>query len=64
MSRYIHPLPVRPVPCRREGREQAALLEQLLEQTCRQNQLLLDLLAAVNALTGAVLTKGPGAQGG
>lgn len=57
MSRYSNPLPVCCAPGRSCGaREQTALLEQLLEQTCRQNQILLDLLGAVNSLTAAALS--------
>ncbi len=56
MSRYVCSLPVCPAP--NPGRtEHSALLEQLLEQACRQNQILLDLLSAVNGLTGALLAR-------
>lgn len=56
MSRYVNPLPAAPAPVR-DWSGQTALLEQLLEQTCRQNQILLDLLSAVNGLAGAVLVR-------
>ena len=53
MNRYIHPIPAprpasgcTPVP---------AVAERILETLCYQNQLLLDLIAAVNALTAATL---------
>ena len=39
----------------RQAREQTVLLEQLLEQTSRQNQTLLELLGAANSLTAALL---------
>ena len=39
----------------RQARERTVLLERLLEQTSRQNQTLLELLGAANALTAALL---------
>lgn len=56
MNRYVCSLPVCPAPSR-DRTERSALLEQLLEQVCRQNQILLDLLSAVNGLTGALLAR-------
>lgn len=38
------------------GEETQAMLEQLVELNCAQNQLLCDLLGAVNALTAAMLS--------
>lgn len=61
MSRYVNPLPAAPAPGR-ERNGQTALLEQFLEQTCRQNQILLDLLSAVNGLAGALLARSTGAE--
>lgn len=62
MNRYINPIPLaqagaaacRPCPCP-PGAERA-LLEQLVELSASRNQLLVDLLGAVNALTAATLT--------
>ena len=53
MNRYIHPIPTP----RSEGgcTVNPAVAERILETLCYQNQLLLDLLAAVNALTAATL---------
>ena len=58
MNRYIHPIPAP----RAEGgcTVDPAVAERILETLCYQNQLLLDLLSAVNALTAATLN----AQGG
>ena len=56
MCRYAHPIPIPACGLGCQTREQTILLEQLLEQTCRQNQTLLDLLGAVNALTAAMLS--------
>lgn len=53
MNRYIHPIPIS-CPQADCGAD-TALLERMLETLCYQNQLLLDLLAAVNALTAATL---------
>ena len=61
MNRYIHPIPT-PCPQADCGAD-TALLERMLETLCYQNQLLLDLLAAVNALTAATLnTRSAAAQ--
>ena len=59
MNRYINPntVFVRPQGNCRDGEAERALLEQLVEQSVRQNQSLVDLLGAVNALTAAVLAK-------
>ena len=60
MNRYIHPIPI---PCPQAGcGADPAVLERILETLCGQNQLLLDLLAAVNALTAATLNARGGAQ--
>ena len=58
MNRYVNPLP-EAVELQQEVDGRTVLLEQLLEQTCRQNQILLDLLSAVNGLAGAVLVRSP-----
>ena len=59
MNRYINPntVFVRPQGSCRDGEAERALLEQLVEQSVRQNQSLVDLLGAVNALTAALLAK-------
>ena len=59
MDRYINPntVFVRPQWSCRDGEAERALLEQLVEQSVRQNQSLVDLLGAVNALTAALLAK-------
>ena len=61
MRRYISPNAVPGTagcgicaPC--QGEETQSLLEQLVELSCAQNQLLCDLLGAVNALTAAMLS--------
>lgn len=53
MKRYIHPIPCCCPPCP-TGCE--ADLDGVLEALARQNQLLLDILGAVNALNAAVLS--------
>ena len=50
MKRYIHPIPT-PALCPPPVRE----LDWVMESMARQNQLLVELLGAVNALTAAVL---------
>jgi hypothetical protein len=56
MNRYVHVFRQAgcscPVPA---GAGEEALLERLLEAAGEQNQLLVDLLSAVNALTAAAL---------
>lgn len=59
MHRYSHPIPqaspaaaVSVCPC---GQDEAAAMTQILEQLSCQNQLLVDLLGAVNSLTAALL---------
>lgn len=59
MNRYINPntmITRTPGGCCGRGEEQV-LLEQLVELSVSQNQLLVDLLGAVNALTAALLAK-------
>ena len=61
MHRYTHPIPICECGCGSgagscECREE---LEQLLAAVSCQNQLLVDLLAAVNSLTAALLTCRP-----
>ncbi len=59
MNRYINPnalITRTPGGCCGRGEEQA-LLEQLVELSVNQNQLLVDLLGAVNALTAALLAR-------
>lgn len=61
MNRYINPMahsayPATPCQDTCLARQNHLLLEQAVEHTARQNQLLLDLLGAVNALTAALLT--------
>lgn len=53
MKRYIHPIPCC-CPTWPTGNE--AALDSILEALARQNQLLLDLLGAVNGLNAAVLS--------
>ncbi|WP_191399570.1 hypothetical protein [Flavonifractor sp. An306] len=53
MKRYIHPIPCCCPPCP-PGCETD--LDGVLEALARQNQLLLDILGAVNALSAAVLS--------
>lgn len=59
MNRYINPnTMITRTPGGGCGRgEEQALLEQLVELSVSQNQLLVDLLGAVNALTAALLAK-------
>ena len=53
MNRYTHPIPL---PRSERGcTVDPAVPERILETLCYQNQLLLDLLGAVNALTAATL---------
>lgn len=57
MNRYIHVYTrptAAPSACAGPARD-TALLERLLEASTQQNQLLIDLLSAVNGLTAAVL---------
>ena len=56
IRRYRNPLPPVPPPDP-VGEDCRAAAEQILETLCRQNQLLLDLLGAVNALTAAVCAR-------
>lgn len=57
MRRYVHPvaqpMPVYPVP----DADTAATLTQVLEQLSYQNQVLTDLLGAMNSLTAALLCR-------
>lgn len=59
MKRYIRPNTVSACvesPClSRDEAELRSILEQLTELACARNQLLTDLLAAVNGLTAALL---------
>lgn len=60
MNRYVSPNAVACSACAAPGcpgGEAQAMLEQLVELTCCQNQLLVDLLGAVNALTAALLAR-------
>lgn len=54
MRRYAHPIHLS-CPCARPPAEDQAM-DRVLEELTRQNQLLLDLLGAVNALTAAALS--------
>jgi len=56
MRRYVFPV-ARPMPERCPSGEVSPTLTQILEQLQSQNQLLMDLLGAVNALTAAVLCR-------
>lgn len=57
MKRYIHPIPLPSTACGALGCAQAQeSLERALEYLACQNQLLVDLLGAVNSLTAAVLS--------
>lgn len=53
MKRYIHPIPFCCPPCPPSPPPE---LDGVLEALARQNQLLLDILGAVNALSAAVLS--------
>ena len=53
MKRYIHPIPCCCPLCPPAG---PADLDGVLEALARQNQLLLDILSSVNALSAAVLS--------
>ncbi len=56
MKRYAHPIPCWggcPMPPPAQGGEG---MDRVLEELVRQNQLLLDLLGAVNSLTAATLS--------
>lgn len=53
MNRYPHPIPC-PADCPAPAGAEA--LDRVLEELACQNQLLLDLLSAVNGLTAAVLS--------
>lgn len=53
MNRYIHPIPA--PRSQNSCPVDPAVGERILETLCYQNQLLLDLLSAVNALTAATL---------
>ncbi len=59
MRRWPHPIPMAgsPVPARTVESEASPAMTQVLEQLQTQNQLLVDLLGAVNSLTAAVLVK-------
>ena len=60
MTRYVHPIPQSAhVGSSRSGLQTQVCLEHILEALMRQNQLLLDLLAATNSLSAAVLTPRP-----
>lgn len=54
MNRYIHPIPQAFPAC--AGRGSQVCLERVLEALACQNQILTDLLGAVNALTAATLS--------
>lgn len=54
MNRYIHPIPQAFPACAGGGSQ--AYLDRVLEALACQNQLLTDLLGAVNALTAATLS--------
>lgn len=58
MNRYIHPIPASAgrQEARGAGQELQAGLERVLECMACQNQLLVDILGAINALTAAVLS--------
>lgn len=58
MNRYIHTIPCAAARCAAQGecREVQASLERVLEGMAYQNQLLADLLGAVNGLTAALLS--------
>ena len=61
MNRYINsytlsPHPGSACPSTSCSRQNQILLEQLVELSVRQNQLLIDVLGAVNSLTAALLT--------
>lgn len=59
MRRYVYPVP-QPAPGPRPagGADLPAAMTQVLEQLACQNQLLVDLLGAVNSLTAALLCRG------
>lgn len=59
MRRWPHVIPAAaPAPDRTGETDLSPAMAQVLEQLQCQNQLLVDLLGAVNALTAAVLAKG------
>ncbi len=57
MHRYSHPIPQPSPVCSVSGGDQALAWTQVLEQLSCQNQLLVDLLGAVNSLTAALLCR-------
>lgn len=57
MKRYAHPLPCwSPCPWPAQSQEHSPGMDRVLEELTRQNQLLVELLGAVNALTAATLS--------
>lgn len=58
MRRYVYPVP-QPCPvCSVDTADLPQAMTQVLEQLSCQNQLLVDLLGAVNSLTAALLCRG------
>lgn len=56
MRRYPHPIPMCRDSCPAPTEECSPCMNRVLEQLSCQNQLLMDLLGAVNALTAALLS--------
>ena len=58
MKRYSHPIPLSANSCEQEPgwSDVQAALDRILENMANQNQILVDLLGAVNSLTAAVLS--------
>lgn len=60
MNRYINPRSLSCGECSCSGRDREdsrSMMEQLVELAAERNQLLVDLLGAVNALTAAILSR-------
>lgn len=57
MKRYVHPIPCwNGCPWPVQSQEHSPAMDRVLEELTRQNQLLVELLGAVNALTAATLS--------
>ena len=58
MRRYPHPIPMASVSATVPTEDCTPCMNRVLEQLSCQNQLLVDLLGAVNSLTAALLARG------
>lgn len=56
MKRYTHPIPCWNAPVWSPPSVEEEAMDRVLEELARQNQLLMDLLGAVNSLTAATLS--------